>query len=372
MNESQPILTARNLTIGYSSRKQAGRVVAESLTLDVWPGQLVCLLGPNGAGKSTLMRTLAGLQPRLGGVAKLAGQELNDVAPAQLARNMSLVLAERVDAGNLRVRELVTLGRTPYTGWLGRSTAEDLEKVETALRMTNTLQYQDRRVDQLSDGERQKVMLARALAQDTDLILLDEPTAHLDLPNRVEMMRLLHQLTRQTGKAILLSTHELDLALQAADRLWLLAPGGKLATGTPEDLVLDGTFEATFARHDAHAGFYFDQETGSFTIHADSVGPSVTVTGDAGLVFWTRRALQREDFQVNQTATATCTIDAIRVGDTPYWTCRHVGETRQFNSVEQVLAFLQRLKGPVISGNTTNEDLPEEYDYLRNGGSAKR
>jgi iron complex transport system ATP-binding protein len=359
MNESLPILATRDLTIGYASRKQAGRVVAESLTLDLWSGQLVCLLGPNGAGKSTLMRTLAGLQPQLDGEIKLVGEHLENIAPAQLARNLSLVLAERVEAGNMRVRELVTLGRTPYTGWLGHITCQDIDKVDEALRMTDTLQYQHRRVDQLSDGERQKVMLARALAQDTDLILLDEPTAHLDLPNRVDMMRLLHQLTRQTGKAILLSTHELDLALQAADRLWLLAPGGKLATGTPEDLVLNGTFEATFTRTDARVGFYFDRETGSFAMHTAESGPVVSLIGDAGLVFWTRRALQREGFRVNQAAASDCRIDVTRSGDVPRWTCTCLDESSQCTSIEQTLTFLQKLHVPATPADSTNETLSE-------------
>jgi iron complex transport system ATP-binding protein len=371
MNESIPVLSALNLTIGYTSRKQAGRVVAESLTIDLWPGQLVCLLGPNGAGKSTLMRTLAGLQPPVNGIIKLGEQSITDVSPAQLARSLSLVLAERVEAGNLRVRELVTLGRTPYTGWLGRNTQDDIDKVEAALRMTDTLQYQARRVDQLSDGERQKVMLARALAQDTDLILLDEPTAHLDLPNRVEMMLLLHQLTRQTRKAILLSTHELDLALQAADRLWLLAPGGRLATGAPEDVVLSGHFEATFTQSNARAGFYFDRETGSFAIHADGSGPAITLTGEAGLVFWTRRALQREGFRVNQTATSECSITVVRKGDIAIWTCAYLNHIQQVNSVEQVLVFLQQLKATTESINPTTKILVDD-DYLRNGGRAER
>jgi iron complex transport system ATP-binding protein len=370
MNESIPVLSALDLTIGYTSRKQAEWVVAKSLTLDLWAGQLVCLLGPNGAGKSTLMRTLAGLQLPIDGVIKLGEQTITDVSPAQLARTLSLVLAERVEAGNLRVRELVTLGRTPYTGWLGRNTQDDIDKVDAALRMTDTRQYQDRRVDQLSDGERQKVMLARALAQDTDLILLDEPTAHLDLPNRVEMMRLLHQLTRQTGKAILLSTHELDLALQAADRLWLLAPGGKLATGAPEDLVLNGQFEAAFIRPNTRAGFYFDRETGSFAIHADGSGPAITLTGDAGLVFWTRRALQREGFRVNQTTTSKCAITVLREGDVAIWTCTYLDHVQQVNSVEQVLVFLQQLKATTESINPTSKILFDD-DHLRNGGSAE-
>ena len=204
MNEQPPLLTADALTIGYAGRSQPRRIVAESLTLDLRSGQLVCLLGPNGAGKSTLMRTLAGLQPPLGGHIHIDGQALPTLPPTALARKLSLVLAERVESGNLLVHELVALGRTPYTGWLGKLTPHDHAMVQRAMAATDTLTFAPRRLAQLSDGERQKVMLARALAQDTALILLDEPTAHLDLPNRVEMMRLLHRLTRQTHKAILL------------------------------------------------------------------------------------------------------------------------------------------------------------------------
>lgn len=340
MNEPLPFLTARELSIGYQGRNQPKQIIAESLAVDLLPGQLVCLLGPNGAGKSTLMRTLAGLQPKLSGTISINGQSLHSFSAAALAQKLSLVLAERVDAENLLVRELVALGRTPYTGWLGTLTEQDNEKIQAALEATDTLIYQDRRLSQLSDGERQKVMLARALAQDTDLILLDEPTAHLDLPNRVEMMRLLHRLTRQTSKAILLSTHELDLALQAADRLWLLDPAGHLVTGTPEDLVLTGAFESTFAK----GGFYFDKSTGTFTIHREETGATINLSGDDGLVFWTRRALQREGFSMRPNNEAACLLHVSTQEGITRWTSQVNGIQTDYLSIEALLNSLKSLK----------------------------
>lgn len=341
MNQAHPLLKTDALTIGYSGRNQPQRIVAESLTLDLWPGQLVCLLGPNGAGKSTLMRTMAGLQPPLSGKISIGGQPLTALNPVALARKLSLVLAERVDSGNILVRELVALGRTPYTGWLGKLSTQDNDKVESALRATESLAYAHRRLQQLSDGERQKVMLSRALAQDTDLILLDEPTAHLDLPNRVGMMRLLHGLTRQTNKAILLSTHELDLALQAADRLWLLDTRGNLVMGTPEDLVLNGAFEATFDKD----GFYFDRTTGTFNMHTEAMtGPGIALTGDSGLLFWARRALLREGFAHTSIAEAICVIEAINEKGMTRWRYELDGQLRAFNSIDSLLTSLQPLK----------------------------
>ncbi|UHG94283.1 ABC transporter ATP-binding protein [Spirosoma oryzicola] len=340
MDQQQPLLSTKALTIGYSRSRQVSRTVAKSLDVSLWPGQLVCLLGPNGAGKSTLMRTLAGLQDPLGGQIFVTGQELAQLSPTALAQKLSLVLAERVDTGNLLVRELVALGRTPHTGWFGNLTASDHEQVQNALEMTETLGFAHRRLHELSDGERQKVMLARALAQDTDLILLDEPTAHLDLPNRVEMMRLLHRLSRQTQKAILLSTHELDLALQTADKLWLLDAKGHLAVGAPEDLVLTGAFEITFAKE----GFSFDRNTGTFTMHADEIGPTLHLTGDENLLFWTRRALYREGFIVGPSNEATCTITASNQSGRATWQYTMNGHDSVFFSITDLLASLQELK----------------------------
>lgn len=336
MSDSTPLLTAEALVVGYFSPRKTPRAVAGPLPLALRPGELVCLLGPNGAGKSTLLRTLAGLQPPLSGRLHLGRRALAGLSAPERARELSIVLTDRVDAGNLTVRELVGLGRHPHTGWLGSLSAHDEAQVQAALAATGTTALAGRPVGQLSDGERQKVLLARALAQDTPVVLLDEPTAHLDLPNRVALMRLLHRLARQTGKAILLSTHELDLALQAADRIWLLPADGGLRTGTPEDLVLSGAFAAAFARE----GLAFDPATGTFALHAPT-GPAVQLVGDGAAAFWTRRALEREGF-VPTTAAARLRVSAPD-GPAAAWTSQAAGRPAQSHATMEALLVALRL-----------------------------
>ncbi|MEO6283906.1 MAG: ABC transporter ATP-binding protein [Dyadobacter sp.] len=332
MSGTFPLLETRNLTIGYASKKSA-RMIAENLNLQLWPGQLVCLLGSNGTGKSTLMRTLAGLQPALKGEVIIDHHLLSTLKAADLAQKLSLVLTERVEAGNLTAKEVIELGRTPYTGWLGKLSESDHEKIHRAIQSADVVPLLTQRMHQLSDGERQKIMLARALAQDTELILLDEPTAHLDLPNRVEMMRLLHTLARKTNKAILLSTHELDLALQAADNLWLMQPDGKLVTGVPEDLVLNGAFESAFAK----TGFFFDNATGTFTIHHDPGSVNIGLSGDPKMVFWTNRALQREGFRSNHQEDFEYQIIVSTDNGTPVWKFLNGEFASKFTTIEMLI-----------------------------------
>ena len=188
-------------------------------------GELVCLLGPNGSGKSTLLRTIAGMQRPLAGSVELLGHDVRTRTPEWLARHLSIVLTEPIDAGALTARELVGLGRYPFTDWLGRLTAVDRERIDAAIAAVGAEAIADRRVRSLSDGERQRVLIARALAQEPKLVILDEPTAYLDLPRRIETLGLLRRLVRENGVSVLLSTHHLDLALSHADRVWLLPLG---------------------------------------------------------------------------------------------------------------------------------------------------
>jgi iron complex transport system ATP-binding protein len=328
-------LAAQNLTIGYPAAR-APKLVAGPLNFALKPGELVALLGPNGAGKSTLLRTLAGLQAPLAGQLVLADKDLIALSPPERARLLSIVLTDRVEAGGLTVLELVRLGRHPHTGWLGGLSAHDEAQVQDALAATNTTVFASRRVDELSDGERQKVLLARALAQDTPIILLDEPTAHLDLPNRVALLRLLHRLARDTPKAILLSTHELDLALQAADRLALLTAEGALHLGTPEDLVLDGTFAAAFVRE----GLAFDAATGTFPLH-QTHGPAVRLVGDGPAAFWTRRALERAGYTLTAGPDAVAEI-TVSGADLQYqWLMQVGGALRTGTTVAALLTALR-------------------------------
>lgn len=238
------------LTIGYG-----GRAICPPLSATLRQGELCCLLGPNGAGKSTLLRTLAAFQPPLGGRRMLDGTDPEQCTPAQLGRLVGVVLTERTDAQGLTVKQLVALGRSPHTNFWGRLTAADHEAVAHALDLTGIAPLSQRRVSTLSDGERQKALIAKALAQETPVILLDEPTAFLDFPSKADTLLLLRRLCREMQKTILLSTHDLDLALQTADRLWFLAQGRPIVTGTPHQLAADGTlarfFQSKHTRFDA-------------------------------------------------------------------------------------------------------------------------
>ncbi|HET6254066.1 MAG TPA: ABC transporter ATP-binding protein [Puia sp.] len=325
------LLTARNLQTGYRSGAKKIVVAGGLPELLLQSGQLICLLGPNGSGKSTLLRTLGGLQPPLDGEIHLGGTDR--WTPATLARKISLVLTDRVRGNNLTVDSLVALGRYPWSGWLGGLNATDMACIEWAIRVTGIGSLRDRKIHTLSDGQNQKVMLARALAQDTPILMLDEPTAHLDLPSRILLMRLLHQLARETRKAILLSTHELDLALQVADEVWLLQSGGQLRSGAPEDLVLNGSFEYAFGGEEV----VFDKGSGNFLIYTPQDKP-VRITGEGLTLFWTRRALRRAGFE--PVADAGLHIRIAERDGQPIWLVEHQGQTREYGSIQKLLQAL--------------------------------
>lgn len=285
---SATVLATENLSIGYAPRRGPQRVIAADLNLALHAGEVVCLLGPNGVGKSTLLRTLVGMQPPLAGRVFLDGVDLSTLSVRAIARRLSVVLTERIEVGQLNAYALVALGRHPHTDWSGRLTPRDEEVVRWALEAVDAVNLAARLVHELSDGERQRVMVARALAQEPLVMILDEPTAFLDLPRRVEMMRLLRRLARETNRALLLSTHDLDLALRSADALWLMAPGGVMHVGAPEDLALSGAFEATFASE----GITFDRHQGHFHVHPPA-SRRVALVGDGVIGAWTARALER-------------------------------------------------------------------------------
>ena len=328
MVAATPLLVAKNLRTGYRSGTSTF-LVADSLPeLRLEPGQLICLLGPNGSGKSTLLRTLGGLQPAIGGAIHIEG--IDRWSPAALARKISLVLTDRVRGHNLTVGSLVALGRYPWSNWLGGLNSTDHDRIEWAIRVTGIGPLRDRKIHTLSDGQSQKVMLARALAQDTPILMLDEPTAHLDLPSRIRLMRLLHELARQTRVAILVATHELDLALQIADEVWLLQSGGQLNSGAPEDLVLNGIFEAAFAEEDVT----FDKEAGNFLIHTEQERP-IRLTGEGLAFLWTRRALRRAGFGPAEHATMHVRV-LMREGR-PVWLLERGGPIAEYDSIQKLL-----------------------------------
>ncbi len=240
------VLESNDLSIGYLNQSRSPLIIAANLSLMIGRGQVIGLLGPNGSGKSTLLRTLSGLQPPIAGSVRILGQTIRSNQVRQTARMLSVVLTDRIDVRNLTVYQLVSMGRYPFTDWLGRVEAEDAGRIGRALDQVRLQGYANRFFNELSDGEQQRTLLAKALVQDTPLIILDEPTAHLDLPNRISIMRLLRTLADVTGKSILFSTHDLDLAVHTADHIWLLQNRGILVEGKPAELMAGQAFEETF------------------------------------------------------------------------------------------------------------------------------
>lgn len=228
----------QGVSIGYKTR-QGQKTVVQDINASLRQGELTCLLGRNGAGKSTLLRTLAAFQPALAGSISVDGRPLQSFGAKELAQRIGIVLTERPDVQQMTVWELVAMGRSPYTGFWGRLDSDDHQVVQEAIDMVGIVLLADRLVTTLSDGERQKVMIAKTLAQQTSIIYLDEPTAFLDYPSKVDTLLLLRRICREQHKTVFLSTHDLELALQVADRLWLMEPE-RLSIGTPRELADSG------------------------------------------------------------------------------------------------------------------------------------
>ena len=241
----QPTIQIESLSTGYRSKNNV-TVVAHDINATINGGELTCLLGPNGAGKSTLLRTLSAFLPPVKGEITIMGRNLRDYSDRELAKTIGVVLTEKTDLRNMTVEDLIGLGRSPYTGFWGTLHKQDREIVDRAIEMVGIEPLRGRMIHTLSDGERQKVMIAKALAQETPVIFLDEPTAFLDFPSKVEIMQLLHNLSRTTGKTIFLSTHDLELALQISDTIWLLDREKGVMIGTPEQLATDGSLNSFF------------------------------------------------------------------------------------------------------------------------------
>lgn len=273
----KPTIEIVSLSTGYQSKKRT-KVVAKDISAQISCGELTCLLGANGVGKSTLMKTLCHFLPKLGGDISIMGKSLEDYTDASLAKVISVVLTDKLMIRNMRVDELVALGRSPYTGFWGVISDKDREIVHRSLRQVGIPHLAGRMLHTLSDGERQKALIAKALAQETPIILLDEPTAFLDFPSKVEMMQLLHRLSRDEQKTIFMSTHDLELALQIADKLWLLDKAQAVEIGTPEDLAIHNVLH----RFVTHEGISFDAHSGLFRVvyryhsHVEVIGEGVT------------------------------------------------------------------------------------------------
>lgn len=324
-----------HLSTGYAGKGNA-KVVAADICASLRSGELTCLLGANGAGKSTLLRTLSAFQPALAGEILIEGRPLGDYPPRQLATVIGVVLTEKPDIRNMAVEELVGMGRSPYTGFWGGLDADDRRIVDEAIEQVRIGPLRGRMVHTLSDGERQKVMIAKALAQQTPIIFLDEPTAFLDFPSKVEIMQLLQRLARRMGKTVFLSTHDLELALQIADRLWLMEPGAGVRIGTPEDLSLDGSL-ARFFRGE---GIVFDAASGLFRIES-ACSQTIRLGGSGVRRAMVSKALGRNGIRAVPDGPSELWIDAGGDGTTDF-VLHGSGNTLQaFPTVEALLTTLE-------------------------------
>jgi iron complex transport system ATP-binding protein len=330
MAESQNILLSMSsLTVGFHTASKSNFILFENLNLELPAGRLVCFMGPNGIGKSSLIRTISRLQKPLTGTIRVLDEVLDNPSKA-----ISVVLTDRISNTNLTGFELISLGRYPYLGWDLSLSETDQNIIDTAIRRVNVQHLIHQKISELSDGQLQMIMIARALAQDTPIILLDEPTAHLDLNNRVEVMKLLREITRTTKKSILVSTHELDLALQTADYIWLAGNEKNILTGIPEDLVLNGSFDAIFQFKG------FDLKTGRIQ-HDANKDIQIELRGDGYEYLWTKNALERTGYTVTS-SNAQYAINIKRKSSTLEWIFGAQESDVSFSSISALLDYLNQ------------------------------
>jgi iron complex transport system ATP-binding protein len=252
------ILKTEKISIGYESKGHS-TIVASDINLSLKTGKLVSLIGANGIGKSTLLRTMTGIQRPLSGMVLLNEKNIYKYTAETLSRQLSLVLTEKLPPSNLTVYELIALGRQPYTNWIGKLSGEDFSQISHTMELTDTIHLKDKKHYEISDGQLQKVLIARALAQDTPLIVLDEPTTHLDLQHKVSVFKLLKKLASETGKCILFSTHDIEMAIQFSDEMILMLAGETIQR-KPADFIAENTFDKLFTNDNIS----FDKEKVKF------------------------------------------------------------------------------------------------------------
>lgn len=332
------VISAKNIEIGYPKTKQRHTTsLYKDLSFDLYRGELVCLIGANGAGKSTLLRTISNSQMPLHGKIFLNNKDISAYSEKSLSRILGLVLTEKTSVGGLLVHELVELGRYPYTGFFGQLNSEDKYVIEKAMNDVGIIHKKDSYVSELSDGERQKAMIAKALAQECPVILLDEPTAFLDIESRIEIINLLHHLTINLKKTILLSTHDIDLALLLADRLWLLSREKGLMEGITEDIVLSRKLDNFFNSEK----IIFDKNTGSFLPKNTYNSEAFLETSDE-LYHWGKNFLNRHGYGI--TIDKSKSLFSIKIFSPISIVVETKSEKLRFNNFESLADWLRNLQ----------------------------
>ena len=340
----QSIIKIRNLSIGYfiSNRKLTFfqknklKTIHEKINLTAYKGELIALIGSNGAGKSTLLKTLAGLQNSFEGSIFIDKKLINNYSKKELAKKLSFVSTENIDVDNLKVKDLVALGRFPHTNWVGKMTKEDQKKVYQSLDLLGMSAYSERNIKELSDGEKQRVMIARTLAQDTKIILLDEPSAFLDVSNKYEIVNILKQFCEEEEKTIIFSSHDLNIAIKEVDKIWLVLEN-KIEENAPEDLILNESFNQIFN----NSKLFFDQKTGVF-LKKQIFNKNINLQGEDNVYkFWTKKALERLNFKVLENSNYDETILIESSQKQIKWVYQNKNFVNYFYSIYDLAFFLK-------------------------------
>jgi iron complex transport system ATP-binding protein len=334
MISAENIVTIDGLRTGYRSGRDE-IIILEGLHSTALRGELIAVIGKNGAGKSTLLRTIIGLQPALGGKIFHEGRDILEYSRLELARKVGYISTEAVRATNMNVYDLVSLGRYPYTNWTGRIDRENHIRIIEAIENAGMTSFNSRFISELSDGERQRAMIARILAQDTGLMVMDEPTAFLDIGSKFEILHLLHNLAKTTGKTIIFSTHDLQMAISQADKIWLLKDK-KLVEGAPEDLMIQGEFDHIFDSSPAR----YNSDQGTFTFIGEEQG-SIYVEGEGILRHWTEKAVNRNGFAVSREKTDRYII--VPSGNFKNWRFVECQIVKEFPSVYELAGAIKKL-----------------------------
>jgi iron complex transport system ATP-binding protein len=340
------IIKLQNLEIGYRSSGGREAAVFCPLSVEINHSEMVGLIGRNGIGKSTLLRTIAGILKPLKGNVLIRDQKISQFSGNELARLVSYVSTEHIGNMHIKVHELIALGRFPYTGWFGRLDYVSRQKISDAAEQTNVTHLMQKPAHELSDGEQQRVMIARALAQDTPIIILDEPTAFLDLPARYVILKILNELTQRNHKTILFSTHDLSVAMEVADKLWLMAEG-EIFQGAPEDLLISKVFRKLFINSPAE----FDIRSSSFRFKKE-LRNEISIHGDEKYRLLTKRAMERIGLKTSLKDVEDIEIIICETGDTPTWILKQKELKHSFDSIYALTSFLKNSDQNMQSKNS--------------------
>lgn len=323
------------MSLGYRQGKES-TVILENLNLKVESAQLIGLIGENGAGKSTLLKSVMGMIPLLKGDLKIMGENIHSLSPRKKARLIAYVEASANLPGNLRVHEVVAYGRYPYSSLLGKPDKKAKEKMREAMEQMNVLQFADRQLYQLSDGEKQRCMIARAIAQDTPVIMLDEPAAHLDIANRYELMQMLRRLAEDQGKSIIMSSHDLDIILNYTDKIWLIH-NKNIIDKVPEDMVVSGNIELLVSTSEIN----FSKENAKFELPVSTRGV-ICLKGEGQVFQWTKRALTRIGFEVKCNKSEGVNVIVKVHGDDLLWEIQFSQDNSE--TVQSIECLIKSLK----------------------------